>query len=74
QAFVLKTGDVQNVDLTSSVIAENIASWKLSALDDKSGLGQITAQAEQAFEYSTDTGGVGHINYTVSGDGLTSSS
>ncbi|HBC3859482.1 TPA: cadherin-like domain-containing protein, partial [Vibrio parahaemolyticus] len=29
---------------------------------------------EQAFEYSTDTGGVGHINYTVSGDGLTSSS
>ncbi|HDM8218941.1 TPA: tandem-95 repeat protein [Vibrio campbellii] len=74
QAFVLKTGDVQNVDLTSSVIAENIASWKLSALDDKSGLGQITTQAEQAFEYSTDTGGVGHINYTVSGDGLTSSS
>ncbi|WP_439702835.1 hypothetical protein [Vibrio parahaemolyticus] len=37
-------------------------------------MGQITAQAEQAFEYSTDTGGVGHINYTVSGDGLTSSS
>ncbi|AYO13849.1 tandem-95 repeat protein [Vibrio owensii] len=74
QAFVLKTGDVQNVDLTSSVIAENIASWKLSALDDKSGLGQITAQAEQTFEYSTDTGGVGHINYTVSGGGLTSSS
>ncbi|MCR9939794.1 Ig-like domain-containing protein [Vibrio owensii] len=74
QAFVLKTGDVQNVDLTSSVIAENIASWKLSALDDKSGLGQITAQADQTFEYSTDTGGVGHLNYTVSGDGLTSSS
>ncbi|EOD9420193.1 Ig-like domain-containing protein [Vibrio campbellii] len=74
QAFVLKKGQVQSVNISNSVLAENVPNWKLTSLDDKSELGEVLSQDERSFDYSVENAGVGHLNYTVSDGNLTSSS
>ena len=74
QVFELKIDETQNIDLSDSVIADDITHWSVTDLDDKGLLGRISDQQEQAFTYTAEKSGVGYINYTVSGDGLTSSS
>ncbi|WP_104034969.1 Ig-like domain-containing protein [Vibrio jasicida] len=74
QAFVLKKGQVQSVNISNSVLAENVPNWKLTSLDDKSELGEVLSQDERSFDYSVENAGVGHLNYTVSDRNLTSSS
>ncbi|GEM77078.1 Ig-like domain-containing protein [Vibrio sagamiensis] len=74
QAFVIKKGQVQSVNVSNSVLAENILNWKLSILDDKSELGKISSKNDHFFDYSAEKEGIGHINYTVTNGNLSSNS
>lgn len=74
QVYVLKQGESQHVDLTQLVSAQNVASWELTDLDDKSGLGVIVSRDKTSFDYKVLTAGAGFINYTVSGQHLSASS
>ncbi|MDX5999718.1 tandem-95 repeat protein [Shewanella oneidensis] len=74
QVFVLKQGETQRVDLTQSVVAKNVASWKIADLDDKTGLGTILNPQATYFDYQATQSGAGSFNYTVKGDNLTATS
>ncbi|MGL5667954.1 MAG: Ig-like domain-containing protein, partial [Shewanella sp.] len=74
QAFILKQGETQHIDLTQSVTAQNISSWKIADLDDKTGLGNIFNPQATSFDYQATQVGAGFLNYTVTGDNLTASS
>lgn len=74
QVFVLKQGETQHVDLTQSVTAKNISSWKATDLDDKTGLGLILNQQATSFDYQATQAGAGSFNYTVTGNNLTATS
>lgn len=74
QIFVLKQGQTQKIDLTTSVVGKNIESWNLSQLEYNTQLGIITAQTANSFDYTTQKIGENIINYTVQSGDLTASS
>lgn len=74
KVLTLKLGETQHVDLTKSLVANNVSRWELTDLDDRSGLGSIVRGDKTSFDYQARHVGAGYINYTVRSDYLTATS